>query len=377
MKRFFLLLIVICMMFSTGCSTINSLSANYREIEQLRLVHTIGFDTNKDGLELSVCAGEQKNQGLTRLSASGLNISDTLATLQNYSNKEELYYAHTRYVLVGEEYAKQGLEDVLEYLESSNQLRSDLPIFIVRGGNASDLVLNAGGKEHGIYEVLEAVIRDCTQRGDSYPYTCGDIACFSAEYGSALACMLTATPTKEIDPSAEDKDLTPVVSGYGILKDGKLVGYISEDSAQCINLLLGELGTGDVTVELNGQPVSLRIKKAETSLKPSFGPAGTMTELTVGLTIEATMEEAEKKDKQDTEKLNYYLEEVITGWLNDILLAMHNTGCDFLGFGPQIAITHTKQWENNPVSWESQLKTLPMNAEVQCKITLGENEQRR
>ena len=172
MKHILLIFTVIGMMFSTGCSTSVSLSNNYRAIEQLRLIHTIGFDTHKDGLEFSVCGGEKENQGVTRLAASGRNISDAYEILQNYSGKEELYYAHTRYVLVGEAFAKEGLESVMNYLESSKQLRSDLPMFVVRSGTAKDLLIKAVVAEQSIFEVMEAVVRACTQTGASYPFPC-------------------------------------------------------------------------------------------------------------------------------------------------------------------------------------------------------------
>ena len=70
MKRFSLILLAVCLMFSTGCSKNGGLSANYRAIENLKLIHTIGFDVHKDGLQLSVSGGESKNQGITRLSSA-------------------------------------------------------------------------------------------------------------------------------------------------------------------------------------------------------------------------------------------------------------------------------------------------------------------
>ncbi len=377
MKRFFLLLTVVGIMFSTGCSNSVSLSNDYRAIEELLLIHTIGFDVHPEGLECSVSGGEKENQGFMRLSAPGKTISDAYELLQNYSGKEELYYAHTRYVLVGEDYAKQGLENVMNYLESSPQLRSDLPMFVVQDGTAKDLLMKAGGTEHSIFEIMEAVVRECTLSGNGYPFTCGDIAVYSAEYGSALICALSINSTKEVNPSADDKDLTPVLSGYGILQNGKLVGYLPQDAAKGISLLIDELGTGEVTVTLEGKPMSLRITEAHTTLSPSFGEAGTITDLTVQVSMKATLEEAEKKKELDMEMLSVAFGSEVKQWLDSILMAMSSTGTDFLGFGRQIAIRYPNQWENCPVDWLTRIKSLPMHAQVDCTVTLGENEPRR
>lgn len=374
MKRFLILLLAVALMFSTGCSKTGGLFQNYRAIENLKLVHTIGFDTHKDGLQLSVSGGESENEGIIRLSASGKNISDTLTTLQSFSGKEELYYAHTRYVLVGQAYAEQGLGDIMQYLESSNQLRSDLPLFIIRGSNAKDLITHAGGKKNSTFEILEAVIRSCTQNGDSYPFTCGDIASFSAEYGSALACALEIKPTKDINPEAEDNELTPVVSGYGVIKQGKLAGFISKEASKAVNLLLNEPGTGNITVMLDQQPYSLQIRDVKTTLRPSFGDLGTITNLTIEMNVETVLEEHEQDVQADLTKLSKAFSKTVQQWVNEVLKTMRTTQSDFLGLGPRIAISFPKEWESNPLSWDTQLKSLSMTAQVQCTVTRGENE---
>ncbi len=374
MKRFSMILLAVCLMFSTGCSSNGGLAANYRPIENLKLIHTIGFDTHKDGLQLSVSGGESKNQGITRLSASGKNISDALSAVQEFSGKDELYYAHTRYILVGEDYAKQGLGDIMQYLESSNQLRSDLPLFILKDSDAKALITKAGGKENSTFEILESVVRNCTRQGIGYPFTCADIASFSAEVGSALACALEIKSTKDINPEAEEKELTPVVSGYGIIKNGTLVGFISKEASRGVNLILNELGTGNITAVLDKHPYSLQIRKVKTTLLPTFGDSGTIISLTVELDVQAVLEEREQNVQPDLSALSKSFSKTVQQWVDEVLQAMRTTQADFLCFGPRIAIKFPREWENNPVSWESQLKTLPLTANVRCTVSHGENE---
>lgn len=377
MKRFYLLLLSICLMFSTGCAK-NSLFSNYRPIEQLLLVHTIGFDVHEDGLALSICGGEKGEDGqeLIRLSCTGQNISDCLGKLQNYSEKYELYYAHTHYVIVGEDYARQGLGDVMQYLESSEQLRSDIPLFIVKGGTAEETVLKAGGEKEGIHDVLEAVIRDCDRQGMGYPFTCGDIGSFSAEYGSALACALTLAPTKNTDPSAEDEEITPVVAGYGVIDYGNLTAFLSEEASRGVNFLIGELGTGAVTVKADGQPVSLRFSESKNTLLPTFSESGTMTALTIHMEIEAEPIESEQKHSIELNKLETIVSHMVSQWMEELILAMRSTECDFLGLGPRIAVSHPKEMTSAPIPWTQQLNTLPMFANAECTIHHKENESR-
>lgn len=373
-KRAFLLSsVILLLMFSTGCSQTGEISQSYRAIDRLKLVHTLGFDPHPDGVELSVCAGESENKDLLRLHSHGSNISQGVSRLQEFAGKEELYYAHTRYVLVGEDYAKDGLEALLEYLESTAQLRTDLPLFIVKGGTAKDLVLKGGGEDMGIFEQLDAVMRDCTKQGTGYAFSCGDIGSISGEFGSALACAVTVKDTGSTDPSAAEDAVTPVSAGYGVLKEGKLVGYIPPSAAPAVNFLLAQPGTEGMTVSVSGRPVSLRITKAEPNLLPDFHRSGALSALTVQLHLEVTLQEAEDKEKLDLTRLQSAYARLVQGQLNEVLQVMRSTQSDFLGFFPDIAMHHPAQYARSPIRWSSQLKTLPMEAEVSCTFTLGEH----
>lgn len=361
----------LCLLFCSGCS---GLSSNYREIEQMRLIHTIGFDLEKNQLLLSVSGGAHENLGVTKLSAKGQNITDAMAQLQCFSNNEELYYAHTRFILMGEEYAKNGVTDLLDYIEHSPQLRTDSPLFVIRGDTAENVLLNAGGEDHSIYNVLEVVISDCKKRGNSYPFTCGDVVVGLNEYGGALVCALSIKPTNSVNPEAEEEEVTPVVSGYGILKNGKLVGYISEDSAMGVNILLGKTGDERVTVNLNRSPVSLHFTKVKHKITADWGEHGTITKLHVNVELAATIEEGFKRTDGNVSGYEQALAAEVEGWIQQVLGQMSNTRTDFLGFGRKLAITDSKNWNTSPVSWESQLATMPTEVHVSCKLSASENE---
>ena len=76
----------------------------------------------------------------------------------------------------------------------------------------------------------------------------------------------------------------------------------------------------------------------------------------------------------DLNKLSKAFSKTVQQWVQEVLQTMRASQSDFLGLGPRIAISDPKEWESNPLSWEMQLKTLPMTAQVQCTITRGENE---
>lgn len=243
------------------------------------------------------------------------------------------------------------------------QLRSDLPLFVVKGDSAAKAVIQSGDEKQGIHDILEAVLRNCEAQGMGFPFTCGDIGSYSAEYGSALACALTVTPTKDIDPKAEDDRITPIAAGYGIIDYGALADFLSTEASRGVNLLINETGTAPMTLRLDGQPVSLHIDGCKIELQPTVTNRKNISQLKVNAEIKINVAETKEGHHIDHPHLEQELSNTIRQWIEELLLAMRTTECDFLGIGHRIAM------EYPAVEWSpQQLQTLPMEAQVQCRI---------
>ena len=102
MKRFLsLLIIIICSLPSpSGCGSIYS---NYREIQQLMVVQTMGIDREKGGVQVSMAAAaEASGGGPRRMSAQGSTITAAIDRAYKLSYEEEIFFSHVNHLLVGE-----------------------------------------------------------------------------------------------------------------------------------------------------------------------------------------------------------------------------------------------------------------------------------
>ena len=376
MKRLSPVFFLILVLLLSACSQGGSLAGNYREIEHMRLIHAVGFDLDGGRLELSVSGGAKNKQGVTRLSGYGQNISDAMVQLQNFSGKEELYYAHTRFMLCGDDYARSGIFPMLRHMQQNPQLRMDIPLFVIRDGRAKDLLLYAGGEENSIYDVLQVVMGDCKKHGSSIPFSCDDLLVQLNEYGSGLVCALDIRKTQESSPDAQPQDLTPMAAGFGILQQGKLVGYLSADSAPGVGILLGKTGSDSSTITLEGQPITYHITKADHRLTPQWGPGGSLTGLQLSVSVTAAVKEGEPQTA-GLSGLEHRFTRRIQDWMEDITRQMNATGADFLNFGGELARMAPRRWEAMPVPWPEQLSSLPITVSVDCTLQVGENQQRQ
>ena len=89
MKRLIALMTALALVFLPGCGSAGTVYSNYREVEQMLLIRTLGFDGGDNPLTLSVCGGEPTSEnGVTRMSASGQSITACMNRIQDYTDWE-------------------------------------------------------------------------------------------------------------------------------------------------------------------------------------------------------------------------------------------------------------------------------------------------
>ena len=159
----------------SGCTL--SVYNNYRELERLQVIETVGLDAGEDGgVVLSVSSGrDASGRELLRASAEAPSVTEAMQRLQGLSRSDELFFSGTGCILIGEAAAAQTAR-WLELVARSDSLRLDTPLFIVRGGEAAELVTQAGGEYGDITQIMRALISFAEKSGPARICTCADAA---------------------------------------------------------------------------------------------------------------------------------------------------------------------------------------------------------
>ena len=80
-------------MLCSGCST-GAISGNYRPVEDLALIQTIGVDRAPEGVRLSAATGKAgEGEAPKRMTQSGVSMLAALDQLQDRTPSAELFYA--------------------------------------------------------------------------------------------------------------------------------------------------------------------------------------------------------------------------------------------------------------------------------------------
>ena len=374
MKRFLSLLIIMCALPAlSGCSSIYS---NYREIQQLMVVQTMGIDREKGGVQVSMAAAaEASGGGPRRMSAQGSTITAAIDRAYKLSYEEEIFFSHVNHLLVGEAAAEEGLDAFLDYVSQSPTMRIDIPLYIVRGSTANQAVMEVGDSSKGISEVMQTVHESFASPSNSRVFTVADTINSLLRYGSALVCAVECVPSSEsVSPgksasaqgggeqnaqqgeeqnpqqeegqNAQDKTqgetpLMAVPAGYAVIRDGKLCKFIEPEEAAAVGLLTCSLPITDITVtDRNGKDASLELNQGSAEITPVWGGKGQLKGLNIQAQVSASVLETDNwQQGSSNEYINHLtaqLESAVSQRLSSLLRTSMKLKADFLGLAGQV-----------------------------------------
>ena len=402
MKRGLSLLIIICMLLSlSGCSGIYS---NFRELERLLVIQTMGIDFAEEGVGISLASGAKSDgSSPVRLFSTGVSVTSAVAHILSYSQEQELFLSHTSHVVLGEEAAKNGINGYLSYICRSPNLRTDIPLYIVKGGTAQEAVMQVGDGSKGISEVLEAVRANVDERGDSKAFSASDLLRDLERNGSGLVCAIECSPsiqeggTKQEDgsgsssgtDSAESPDstggsgsgeekqekqaLTAAAVGYGVIRGDRLCAYIDKEQAIGVGLLLNIVGISNIVVkDRYATPVTLELDQGSSVIKPVWAEDGSLEMLDIQIKAAANIAEIgggghfSEPDYEDY--LTAQLETAVSERVSSVIQLSKTLQADFLGLGNIVEMDDAEKYRALGGDFASLLPGLTVRISVSGQI---------
>ena len=341
MKKFIAALCALSLMLTaSGCSG-GSIYSNYRDIAELLVIQTLGFDLSDAGVRLSVSAegstGAGKDNGgktPVRLSVDAQSMTEAQDALQHYSGGLRLFFGHTAYIVLGENVLNTDTAQFFDCIERDAAFRLCIPVFAA-SGSASELVMGAGADEHDATRLMRAVTENLRLRGDAHIFTAAEIVSALDSNGAALICAVKAVPADTIDPDAAEGEMAIVPDGYTIINNNKAAGHIPMELARGVSLILNEAGSMPVVVG----NATLQIDRSSCELEPVFGDG--LEGVAININISASL--AEARGDFDPGELTREFEAEARSWVEDVLELQKSSACDFLHLGSALEIRHPQR----------------------------------
>lgn len=341
MKKLLLTLLP-ALLLCSGCG----LRADHPPLEAIEAVETMGVDL-RDGTRVSVTTGGGKDA--ERIGETGPTLPLALDALRDRSLHGGLFYGHTQYLLLGEDYARAGVQTLLDYTARSAELRVATPVYVMRG-EAADAVL---AEELDVTAQLTALARG------------GLPSATVTELSDRLACAGCALiGAVRYDPDAHA--LAP--DGCAVLKGGRLIGFLDEEGAQAAAWVTGADG-GSIALDA-GTTFSLTRCAVHCAAEWSDGRPSS---LTVSVAAEAAAQTLPEGTRITNEAVRAALE---TRLAQAVAQRMANTvgqtqalGADALDLGGLLAGAHPLQWARCADGWAALYPALPVTVHAAVRIT--------
>ena len=344
-----------CVLLLSGCGG-GSIYTNFREVEHLLPVQTLGIDSSGEGLRLSISGGGGGSQSAAVLSREGEGILAALRSLQNYASEQELYYAHAQYLLLGENYAREKAGEALDFVARDTQMRLGLSLFAVRG-DAEELISGPGADSYEISKTLSGIARDTGNDGLSHVFSVRETIRSLSRSGAALVCALSPAKT-EGSVFMGGEGITAVPWGYGVLRGGELVGWIEPEDSQAASLILGHMGSaGPILPDGNGGGIAFEYSSGQVKVEDLGGGR-----LKLSAKLKASLAEPDTAAEHITDRalltrFEKELAEDMKGKMERVLALSKDLKADFLELG-----SHLRQKpEDFPASAEFQ---------VECRVEI-------
>lgn len=365
MRRSIAVVLMLCAFLPlSGCTL--SVYNNYRELERLQVIETVGFDAAQDGgVVLSISAGrDASGREPVRASAEAQSVTEAMQQLQGLSRSDELFFSGTGCILLGEEAAAETAR-WLELVARSDSLRLDTSLFIVRSGEAAELVTEAGGEEGDITQIMQALISFAEKSGPARIYTCAEAARSLVENGAALVGAV-----REGEDASKEGGLTAELDGYAILGGGgRLMSYVDGEDALGIGLYCGEPGRAALTLDCGA---TAELAGGKVGLRPILDPDGRLAGLVAEVSVEAlvmeTTTQLDLSSDSAREELESELAQRAWTWVYNILNKSISLGLDFLGIGQRLEREQTELWRSLPEPWKELLPELELEVRTSAEI---------
>lgn len=384
MKQLLLLCSLILMLLLSGCWS-------KREITDIGIILGMAIDRAEEGYEITVEAMKpgSLNPQLTTQSSPAILFSAKSRTICEgfrklaYVMPRVPYVAHVSEVLIHEDVAKEGLAELMGCLMRDDELRYSTLLFIVKDVKAQNVL--------GIMTIMETVaankILKITRLASKINSAVYDVNltefvnAMVADGQEAYVPGFTVVHGEENPDEGKKFDNIQTTDPkvfiklipYAVFKGDRLIGWLDEDHAKRLNLLLDKVDNTMIATPCDkDRYIVIETLREKTRYSIRFKDG--QPQITVFVKMRARLCEMncplQLTDKKKIDQLEQTFEATIKRDLEETIQYMKNElQSDLVGFGEMIRKKDPYYWKQIKDEWDERFLTLPVEVKVDVKIT--------
>lgn len=377
-KIVLLFMFILILLFTEGCWS-------RHEVNELAIVLGAGLDRTADNkvqitLQLArpsaFAGGGETGGGSAPKQNNAWVVTETGDTVldaeRNLALKvsRRIYWSHSIMIVYGENMARGGVRDVTNFFMRSPQPRETSWVFVTKGEAKSVL------ESHSELEKTSA-------------QSVGLLARNRAGHSLMLEDFQRELASRGTNPSAPRVEVLKMgqpqgvgmeerlqheevgITGTGVFKDDKLVGWLDTSETRGLLWLLGKIKEGAIIIPSPRQPdkkVSLDISREKIKVDPEFD--GETVKFNVNIDFEMELlEQQSSEDLTEPEKINEIemlaAEDVFNKCNSALEKAQSEYGTDIFGFGEAFHRKYKNEWKEIREHWNDEFQKAEVNIAVE------------
>lgn len=314
---------------------------------------------------------------------TGVDLFETIRRFTTISPRK-LYNSHLRVVVLGEDFAKEGIRDIIDFLSRDHEFRTDFYFVVARGITANKMLDTITPIETvsgmSVYDSIKAaeeswapvkpvkiteLINTLISEGKNL--TLPGIEPVNTDAPSDSAEVLQHSDTDKIK-----------LSGIGVFKGDKLVGWLDEAESKGLSYITGNLKDTVGYVEYDKKSrVTFEVirEKSDATVLSSENRPAIKVEIDIKSNLAAVTGNLDTSTEENVKRLNRLIEEKIT-YLCKVTIekAQEDLESDIFGFGEEMHRAYPDYWREIKKDWDKEFPKLPVSISVKSEINgMGQN----
>jgi spore germination protein KC len=327
--------------------------------------------------EVSISARGGGRAPVTTYDEKGKHLFEAVRRMTTVSPRK-LYWSHLQMLVISEEVAKDGLNNILDFFTRDNEFRKDFYIVVSKNIQAKEILRNLTSIEkipaHKMRSSLET-----SERAWAPTVAIQLDELISSLTSDGINPILTGISIHGNGPKGESVENVQRIQPFArlkykniaVFKKDKLIGWLNENESKGYNYIMNNVRStvGHIPCEKKGELVveiirsKTKIKGRVVNGKPKIDIL-VSSEANIGEVschVDLTKPDAITQLEKNTDKVN-------VDTVKNAINKAKELGVDVFGFGEVIHRTDPKAWKSLKNNWDEEFVQVPVTIHSEFKI---------
>jgi spore germination protein KC len=301
------------------------------------------------------------SQAFINVSDTGQNINYIIREMQHKMSRR-IYVAHNQAIIIGEELAKNGVRDVLDFFARAPEARMTLNVFVAKGKAKDVMDINPEFEKVTSTELIK-ILKDQKLTAHAPIVT-------EFEFVNTMISKTTAAvaPIVKIINDGETDRL--YVCGCAVFKQSVMVGELGENETRGLLIVKNQAKSGVMRLNIMDTPATVEIRHAKTKVTPVLYTDGNTVynievEMTVGLGDQSGT--VNLASPENMAAMVGAAEKEVKAEIESAVAKSKELNADVFGFGEYLNRKYPDEWKSMQKSWDELYKSITVTITVKAK----------